>query len=401
MSEVIISGGKKLSGSVTVPPSKSIAHRLIIAASLAKGESIIENVSLSEDIKATAGAMKALGADISFLENKVKVLGINKEIKHTDTEIFCNESGSTLRFMIPLALSFGGSFLFTGSSRLMERPLDSYFEIFDKVGIKYEKRENGIFFSGKLDAGRYSLRGDVSSQYITGLIFALSRLNKRSEIEITTNLESAGYIDLTIDALSDFGVKVLKEGNKFIICENQQFMPKNARVEGDYSQAAFYLVANAIGNDVSVLDLNANSHQGDKEILSVINDMKNGGITLDVSQIPDLVPIIAVLATQTEGVTHIINAGRLRIKESDRLSAITKELKKMGAKICEEPEGLIIEGKTKLYGAEVYAHNDHRIAMSLAIAATVADGEVKITNSECVKKSYGNFWDDYFSLQNR
>lgn len=401
MSEVIISGGKKLSGSVTVPPSKSIAHRLIIAASLAKGESIIENVSFSEDIKATAGAMKALGADIALLENKVKVLGINKEIKHTDTEIFCNESGSTLRFMIPLALSFGGSFLFTGSSRLMERPLDSYFEIFDKVGIKYEKRENGIFFSGKLDAGRYSLRGDVSSQYITGLIFALSRLNKRSEIEITTNLESAGYIDLTIDALADFGVKVLKEGNKFIICENQQFMPKNARVEGDYSQAAFYLVANAIGNDVSVLDLNANSHQGDKEILSVIDKMKNGGITLDVSQIPDLVPIITVLATQTEGVTHIINAGRLRIKESDRLAAISEELKKMGAKICEEPEGLIIEGKTKLKGAKVYAHNDHRIAMSLAIAATVAEGEVKITNSECVKKSYGNFWDDYFSLQNR
>lgn len=401
MSEVIISGGKKLSGSVTVPPSKSIAHRLIIAASLAKGESIIENVSFSEDIKATAGAMKALGADIALLENKVKVLGINKEIKHTDTEIFCNESGSTLRFMIPLALSFGGSFLFTGSSRLMERPLDSYFEIFDKVGIKYEKRENGIFFSGKLDAGRYSLRGDVSSQYITGLIFALSRLNKRSEIEITTNLESAGYIDLTIDALADFGVKVLKEGNKFIICENQQFTPKNARVEGDYSQAAFYLVANAIGNDVSVLDLNANSHQGDKEILSVIDKMKNGGITLDVSQIPDLVPIITVLATQTEGVTHIINAGRLRIKESDRLSAISEELKKMGAKICEEPEGLVIEGKTKLKGADVYAHNDHRIAMSLAIAATVAEGEVKITNSECVKKSYGNFWDDYFSLQNR
>lgn len=399
MSEVVLNSGR-LNGKVTIPPSKSVAHRMIIAAGLAKGKSVIENVAFSEDISATIGAMKALGCAAELGENYVCISSAEKTINFSNTEIFCNESGSTLRFMIPVCLSFGGSFLFTGSDRLLSRPLDAYFEVCDQDGICYKKTDNGIFFSGKLKGGKYHIRGDVSSQYITGLLFALANLGVESEIILTTELESAGYIDLTIDALNEFGIKIERKTNGYIIPAKQRFIPKNVKIEGDYSQAAFYLVANALGNNVEISGLNEHSHQGDKEIISVISKMSKGGITLDVKQIPDLVPIITVLATQTQGVTHIINAARLRIKESDRLAAITEELKKMGADIKEEADGLVICGKTQLYGCEVYAHNDHRIAMSLAVAATVATGKTVICGSECVKKSYGNFWEDYFSLQN-
>lgn len=398
LSEFSLTGGT-VTGEVTVPPSKSIAHRMLISAGLACGKSRIENIYVSEDIEATAEAMRALGSEIKFNGSCAEVLGCGFEHKEKNEEIFCNESGSTLRFMIPVALSFGGSFLFKGSKRLLERPLNAYYEICKKDGISYSKTEKGVVFSGKLKGGRYMLRGDVSSQYITGLLFALPMLKCDSEIIITTELESAGYIDLTLEALSQFGINIIRNKNNFFIPKNQKFKANNVTVEGDYSQAAFYLVLNALKSNVKLLGLNPNSRQGDKEIINVIEKMKNGGITLDVRQIPDLVPVITVLATQTEGITHITNAARLRIKESDRLSAITSELKKMGADIKEEADGLIIKGKTKLKGAEVYAHNDHRIAMSLAVAGTVSEGETVIKNAECVKKSYGAFWQDFSGLK--
>lgn len=398
MSEFSLTGGT-VTGEVTVPPSKSIAHRMLISAGLACGKSRIENIYVSEDIEATAEAMRALGSEIKFNGSCAEVLGCGFEHKEKNEEIFCNESGSTLRFMIPVALSFGGSFLFKGSKRLLERPLNAYYEICKKDGISYSKTEKGVVFSGKLKGGKYMLRGDVSSQYITGLLFALPMLKCDSEIIITTELESAGYIDLTLEALSQFGINIIRNKNNFFIPKNQKFKANNVTVEGDYSQAAFYLVLNALKSNVKLLGLNPNSRQGDKEIINVIEKMKNGGITLDVRQIPDLVPVITVLATQTEGITHITNAARLRIKESDRLSAITSELKKMGADIKEEADGLIIKGKTKLKGAEVYAHNDHRIAMSLAVAGTVSEGETVIKNAECVKKSYGAFWQDFSGLK--
>ena len=397
MSEVMVSCGK-LSGRVIVPPSKSVAHRMIIASGLTGGNCTVSNVSFSEDILATIGAMKKIGAKIEATENSVKFYG-RENVPFDKTEIFCNESGSTLRFMIPICLSLGGTFLFSGSKTLLSRPLDAYFEICKQDGISYEKTEKGIFFNGKLKGGEYKLRGDVSSQYITGLLFALSLLEKDSKITLTSKLESKGYVDLTIDVLSQFGVKIECVDDGFIIKGNQRFFAKDTFIEGDYSQAAFYLVANALGSDVEVLGLNESSKQGDKEIIEIIDKLQTGGKVIDASQIPDLVPIITVLATQTEGKTEIVNAKRLRIKESDRLSSITEELTKMGAKIIENPDGLEILGKTKLKGTTVYAHNDHRIAMSLAIASLCADGETVITDSECVKKSYGNFWEDFFSLK--
>ncbi len=391
----------KLSGRITVPPSKSAAHRLLICAALAKDKSLVKNVALSQDISATISAMRALGSTISECDNGFVCSSNEYNIKNEPTLIDCSESGSTLRFLIPIALAFGGSFRFTGRGRLLSRPLDAYYKICDEKGIKYEKREDEILFSGKLTSGEYSLEGNVSSQYISGLLFALPLLSGDSTIKITTPLESAGYIDMTLSALVDFGIKVENRNyQEFFISGGQSYKSHDCTVEGDYSQAAFYLVANALGSDVTLDGLNSASVQGDKEIISIIKKMGSplSAIDIDVSQIPDLVPILAVLATQADGTTRLYNAARLRIKESDRLASTTRELKKLGADITELSDELIIRGKTKLTGGVCDAHNDHRIAMMLAIAATVAQSEVTINGSDCVKKSYGNFWQDYSAL---
>ena len=403
MDKVVITP-TKLSGSLTVPPSKSAAHRLLICAALAKGESFVDNVDLSQDISATVSAMRALGCRLEPHKNGFLCSGSNNSSIKDNVLIDCCESGSTIRFLIPIALAFGGSFRFTGRGRLLDRPLDAYFDICKKDGISFEKRDSEIYFCGRLKGGEYSLRGDVSSQYITGLLFGLSLLETDSVIKITTPLESKGYVDMTLSALSDFGVSVLNNDYRELkIKGGQKYVPCDCVVEGDYSQAAFYLVANALGSDVSVLGLREESSQGDKEILNIIKSMGSPltAREIDVSQIPDLVPVLAVLATQAEGETKIINAGRLRIKESDRLATITCELKKMGADITELSDALIIRGKTKLKGSVCEAHNDHRIAMALAVAATASDGEVTIKGPDCVKKSYGHFWEDYAKLGGR
>lgn len=403
MDKVVITPAK-LSGSLIVPPSKSAAHRLLICAALSAGESFVDNVDLSQDISATVSAMRALGCRLEPHKNVFLCSGSNNSSIKDNVLIDCAESGSTIRFLIPIALAFGGSFRFTGRGRLLDRPLDAYFEICKKDGISFEKRDSEIYFSGKLKGGEYSLRGDVSSQFITGLLFALPLVDIGSVIKITTPLESKGYIDMTLSALSEFGISIENcDYREFKIKGGQKYLPHDCAVEGDYSQAAFYLVANALGSDVSVLGLSENSSQGDKEIINIIKSMGAplAARTIDVSQIPDLVPPLAVLATQAEGETKIINAGRLRIKESDRLATITCELKKMGADITELSDALIIRGKTKLKGSVCEAHNDHRIAMALAIAATVADGEVTIKGPDCVKKSYGHFWEDYAKLGGR
>lgn len=391
----------KLSGRITVPPSKSAAHRLLICAALAKDKSVIKNVDLSQDISATISAMRALGSNILPADAGFVCSAGEYKAEENGTLIDCCESGSTLRFLIPIALSIGGKFRFTGRGRLLSRPLDAYFEICEKEGIKYEKLENEILFNGKLSGGEYSLAGNVSSQYISGLLFALPLLERDSTIKITTPLESAGYIDMTLSALRTFGICVENRNyQEFFIPGGQSYQAHNCAVEGDYSQAAFYLVANALGSNVMLDGLDVSSVQGDKEIVNIIKSMGKPLISreIDVSQIPDLVPILAVLATQAQGKTRLYNAARLRIKESDRLATTTKELKKLGADITELSDELIICGKTPLSGAVCDAHNDHRIAMAIAIAATVAESEVTVTGSDCVKKSYGNFWRDYAAL---
>jgi 3-phosphoshikimate 1-carboxyvinyltransferase len=392
-----------LSGTVKIPPSKSISHRAIICAALCEEPSIINNLIYSEDVDATINGLKSFGIGFEKNQNTLKVFkSINsKKINIID----CNESGSTLRFLIPLAAALNKKTTFKGRGKLVERPLNVYYNIFDNKNIKYENTNGGLPVTlwGGLKPGAFNIAGNISSQFITGLMFALPLLNGNSKISITTPLESKGYIDLTINVLKNFSVDIENNDYKeFIILGNQKYKSNNYTVEGDYSQAAFWLVANNLGNNINITGMPHSSSQGDSKILDIIETIKNRDSSIetkiDATQIPDLVPILAVLAALNKGKTTIYNAKRLRIKESDRLKAISEELGNLGANIKELDDGLYIEGKEFLSGGVVNSWNDHRIAMSLAIASTRCKENVILINKNCVNKSYPMFWDDFNSL---
>ncbi|SFD15564.1 3-phosphoshikimate 1-carboxyvinyltransferase [Clostridium uliginosum] len=422
---------KKLEGEVKIPPSKSMAHRAVICAALGNGISKIENIDYSDDIIATIDAMSSLGAKITKKEDYLEVCGVkwnpsnNDECSklhlksNSERIIDCNESGSTLRFLVPIAALFDGVNRFVGRGNLGKRPLDTYYNIFDKQGIKYSYKDGilDLKTEGRLKSGEFKVKGNISSQFITGLLFTLPLLDEDSKIIITTEMESKGYIDLTLSAIKDFGVDIINNNyEEFIIKGNQSYKSRDYRVEGDYSQAAFFLSADAISNDVIVNDLKLDSLQGDKEVLDILERMglslryKNSGLigkvegnlratVIDGSQCPDIIPVISLVAALSEGTTEIINAGRLRIKECDRLSAVTCELNKLGTKISEKEDGLIIKGVKELKGGvEVWSHKDHRIAMTLAIASTVCDLPIILKDYECVSKSYPEFWEDFKAI---
>lgn len=412
----------KLKGSVKIPPSKSMAHRAVICASLSDGVSKISNLELSDDIIATINAMRSLGAVITDKEDCLEVKGIKSKdlLSERDYErvIDCNESGSTLRFLIPIALAFEGVTRFVGRGNLGKRPLDTYYEIFDNQGIHYEYKEGilDLIVSGLLKRDEFRVKGNISSQFITGLMFSLPLLDGDSKIIITTELESKGYIDLTLSALKDFGIEVINNDYKeFIIKGNQKYRSRDYRVEGDYSQGAFFLSADALGSEIEILDLKKESLQGDKEVIDIlermgadikvnensitINECNLKSTIIDASQCPDIIPTLSVVAALSEGRTEIINAERLRIKECDRLTAVKEELSKLGAKIEEKKDGLIIDGIKEFEGdVEVWSHKDHRIAMSLAIASTRCKSPIILKDFECVSKSYPNFFEDFKML---
>lgn len=414
----------KLKGEVKIPPSKSMAHRAVICAALSNGVSKVSNIDYSDDIIATIEAMKSLGAMINKKDDYLEITGIkspdNKCIDIDSERIIdCNESGSTLRFLVPIAAIFDGVNRFIGRGNLGKRPLDTYYNIFDKQGIKYSYKEGilDLVTEGKLKASEFKVKGNISSQFITGLLFALPLLDGDSKIVITTELESKGYIDLTLSAMRNFGIEVINNDYKeFIIKGNQTYISNDYRVEGDYSQVAFFLCADALGSEVVVNDLKLDSLQGDKEVIDILKRMgveiipKNDGFVgkapkllnhtiIDGSQCPDIIPVVSLVASLCEGTCEVINAGRLRIKECDRLAAVTSELNKLGAKIMEKEDGLVIEGVKNLKGGvEVWSHKDHRIAMTLAIASTVCDESIIIKDYECVSKSYPQFWEDFKSL---
>ncbi len=409
----------RLVGKVKVPPSKSFAHRGIISAFLSGEECTVKNLNPSEDILATLDCIRALGGSAEFDENRgIATFSGFKKRRAKKIVLDCRESGSTLRFFIPLALTFYNSVEFTGKGRLMERPQKPYFEIFDKLGITYKTNKNRLTIEGELKSGDYEVDGSVSSQFITGLLFALPRLDGDSRIIIKGNLSSKGYIDITLDVLKKYGIKIENNNyQEFVIKGSQTYLPKNYTVEGDFSQAAFFLVAGAIGCDVTCTGLRENSLQGDRKILDILKEcgaevQQEGiskfkaistpnmhGISVDVDEIPDLVPILAVLFTFCKGESRILNAGRLRIKESDRLAAITSELSKLGANIQEKGDSLVIHGTQVLGGAKCDSHNDHRIAMATAIAACRCEGSVEIAGANIsVKKSYPEFFKDYKKL---
>jgi 3-phosphoshikimate 1-carboxyvinyltransferase len=376
-----------LKGEMDIPPSKSYSHRAFICAFLGGGEAI--GVGDSEDIEATRQCLEAI---------------------KKNEPLFANESGSTLRFMIPIALAMNKKCTITGSERLMQRPLKDYFDIFDEKGIKYSLEGSTLNVEGELTGGEYRLRGDVSSQFITGLLLALPLTGKDCEIVITTPLESKAYVDMTLSAQKKFGIENIETERGYFIPGGQKYKSASYSVEGDYSQAAFFL---SMG-DVVLKGLDKTSLQGDREIVDVyrkmgmkIEDVSGGyktngratkNISVDVSQIPDCVPALACLMAVTEGEGRIVNAARLRIKESDRLRAVFEELSALGADIEEGEDFLVIRGKKRLTGGVCNSHNDHRIAMAIASVTPCCDGDVIIKGAECVKKSMPDFWERFVKL---
>ena len=392
-----------LVGAVAPPPSKSQAHRLIIAAALSDGFCKLSNVDLSGDIQATLGCMRTLDADASADGTIIRGADLVDGHEEPAPEVMdCGESGSTLRFLIPVALALKGGGKFTGHGRLMERPQEPYFAIFREKGIFYEQKDGVLTVEGKLTPGVYALPGDVSSQFITGLLYALPLLEGDSEISLTTDLESRGYVDMTLDALERFGVKAEYDGKRtFRVPGNQYYQHRNLAIEADWSNAAFWYGARFLGCPVDITGLDPNSVQGDRVITDLYDRMQGKGrLELDVSQCPDLVPPLAAMAALRAGeTTALVNAGRLRLKESDRLATVTEVLGALGARVEEYADHLVIHGREKLAGgAVVSGHNDHRIAMMAAVAAIRCEKPVTITGAECVNKSYPRFWEDYRSL---
>lgn len=393
-----------LHGSVTVPPSKSVAHRMIIAAALADGVSRISNLSRSADILATINCMKSFGAGIELNGDTAVITGIKSVPESAVAD--CCESGSTLRFLIPVACALGINAEFRGEGKLPQRPITPFLEEFPKHGIKFDfsKAESGSTLpcsvSGKLTAGRFEIDGGISSQFITGLMFALPLLDGDSEIIIKSRLESKPYIDITTGVLRDFGCEVTEREGRYLIRGNSRLKPFSGSVEGDFSQSAFFYVANSLGSDIQITGLNERSYQGDKQIVEICRAFSenNTPFEIDCSDIPDLVPILSVLGCFCKGKSRIYNAARLRIKECDRLAAMEDCLNRIGGKVSSTEDSLMIEGVERLHGGEVVCYNDHRIAMSMAVAATRCDSPLIIRGAECVRKSYPDFFDVYRTI---
>ena len=399
-----------LSGTVTPPPSKSIAHRALIAAALSGGISIVSNLADSQDIRATRRCLSALCAGMEELEpGKLRVHGLGNGIVVAPpyATLDCGESGSTLRFLIPVALLVQGEATFTGQGRLMERPMTPYENLFREKGISW-KLENGVLTvnGGRgydrlaLDPGEYRLPGNVSSQFITGLLFVLPLLEGDSSLILTTPLESRGYVDLTLDVLTQFGIQVEERENGFHVPGNQSYVSREFTVEADWSQAAFWYAANFAGGQVQLQGLNMDSKQGDREIaLDYWKLARPGDVELDVSQCPDLLPPLAAMAAVRVGKTVFSHAARLRMKESDRLSTVAKALSALGGRAEEGPDSLTVWGMEQLPGGgTVDCANDHRIAMMAAVCAAYARKPTELLGAECVRKSYPEFWDHCVQL---
>ena len=369
-----------LQGSIVPPPSKSDAHRALICANLAGSPDSVKGIiePVSDDIETTRGCMSALLGNESVID--------------------CRESGTTLRLMLPLAASLGKQVEFTGCGRLPQRPLREYLSIFAGHGAELEFTSGyslPVRVHGLLHAGRFLVPGNISSQYISGLLLALPLLEGDSEIFMTSPLESAPYVDMTISTMQKFGVKCNREAGGFSVPGGQNYKSCSYEVEADYSQAAFWLTAAFAGSNLDVEGLANDSVQGDRAIIDLLSDFSQGRkeYVIDVSQIPDLVPILAVAAALTPAKTRLTNASRLRLKESDRLKSTRTSLNLIGADIREENDGLFIIGGKNLNGGRADAFGDHRIAMALAIAALSTTEGVIITGAHAVTKSYPDFFD--------
>ena len=404
-----------LSGKIKAISSKSHAHRVLICSALANEPTKINCNVLSKDITATLECLKMLGADIKTEENTIFV---NPQKFNEKAEIDCGESGSTLRFLLPLVSALRIDTIINAHGRLPERPLSQLKEELEKKGVVFHKNnEYPLHITGNLQSGDFELAGNISSQFVSGLLFALPLLKGDSKIRLIPPVESKSYIDITVETLRDFGIIVEETENTYIIKGNQKYIsPKEITIEGDWSNSAFFLCAGALSKDgVTVSGLDINSTQGDKKILDILKRMGasveiNGdeitvkknklmGTMVNGGDIPDLVPVVSVMGAMCDkGVTHIVNASRLRLKESDRIATTESLLSKVGAAVSETDDGLVIWGENDLIGGRADGANDHRIVMSAAIFSSLCALPVDIVGAEAVSKSYPHFFEDFNSL---
>ena len=421
-------GNEFRGGRVTLPPSKSVAHRAMLCAALSRGSCALSHMAGSQDIDATARAIEALGGEVRLEEDRglclVEGAGLGRA---QGGVIHCGESGSTLRFLIPIACALGGRWTFTGEGRLPQRPLNVYRELLPAHGVKYQdpgREFLPLTVEGRLEPGVFALPGNVSSQFITGLLLALPLLSGDSEIVLTTPLESEGYVNLTLQAMERFGVTACRTSRGWRVPGGQRYRPHNLAVEGDWSQAAFFLTMAALapaGAQVELAGLSWDSLQGDKACVELFEgfglDLRWEGDLLlcgnpragepfrglrgqviDAAQIPDMVPALSVCAALSQGETAIVNAQRLRLKESDRLAAMEAALTALGGKVLSREDGLVLKGVETLNGGRALGVNDHRVVMALAGAALGSRGPVTVTDAWSVRKSYPGFFDDFMRL---
>lgn len=406
-----------LSGNVMPPPSKSQAHRFLICAALGGSPCSVECDALNDDIKATVNSLNALGAEIEYNENLFSVVPV--KVKRNSV-LDCGESGSTLRFLISVAAALGADAIFVGSGNLPYRPNGALCDALGSHGMEFERLKSDaelpLSCRGKLQGGNFMLPGNISSQYLTGLLMALPVIEQDSVVEIEGQLASASYVEMTLDAIRTAGVCIQKKENSYHIKGNQKYvLPPNIRVEGDWSSAAFWVVAGVIGkNPIKISGMNGCSLQGDRRIIDHLRKMgafievtesaivampsQLFGAELDCTDTPDLVPILSVAAAVARGETHFANVGRLRYKECDRLAAMKSVLAAFGINSSVGEDTFTVYGGNVVAADNVETFGDHRIAMSAAVLATLPEEASTICGAECVAKSYPRFFDDFSAL---
>ena len=403
--------GTSRKAKIVIPSSKSYIHRYLLSALLSDGESVIDNVTFSKDIEATLSCIERLGAKVSVSPDKktIKVKGGIKSLN--EVSLYCNESASTLRFIIPVATLFADNIEYRGAESLFRRPLDPYFKLFNQNNMDYSFKEGEFLkLSGKFFEREYGINGSVSSQFVTGLMFTLPNQSFDSVIIIEGNLESRPYVDITLEVLKNSGIEIINNSyQSFEIKGGQKFESKSFFSQGDYSQAAFFLVAGTFLGGIECTNMEPHSLQGDRVIVDILKEMgadientakgfkvnksnlKSIG-TIDATDFPDIVPILSLACALAEGTTVIKGIERLRIKECDRVFATVDVLSKLGADICEKDNTIVIKGKKTLSGGRASSYNDHRIAMTMAVASLVCEGSVTIENPMSINKSYPEFY---------
>lgn len=388
--KIEITGGKA-TGKVTAPPSKSFAHRMLISAALCEGKSTVYGLAPSEDILATLDCIRALGAHCTIWGDTATVTGINALLSEPSAALGCRESGSTLRFMIPVCLLSGNPAELYGAGRLFSRPLSVYEKICREQGICFDKSEFGLRLRGKLKSGYYEVDADISSQFVSGLLFALPLLSGDSVIHMNGTVASRSYIDITVSAIKRFGVEATwRDDRTIFISGGQKYSPADANVEGDYSNASFFAAMNKLGGEVQIDGLEPSSAQGDRRYIEYFDEICSGTPSLDVTDCPDLAPILMALGAAKNGVI-LTGTSRLRSKESNRGEAMAQELAKFGAETSVGDDEIFVS-RTLLSRPEtaVCGHNDHRIVMACAVLMTLTGGE--IDGAEAVNKSFPDFF---------